>query len=157
MKAVTSEIFNHVSHNDVNVTIYTKDVYIQDKTLNFVNMSSVMITSHPDLSEDNKQATIIATEFEQFGISQKARFHVLTNTNFLFNDIINSREFTESEKGVIASEKDNYILRTGITLENVNIYREEIDYNKEFVFIYALYLQTKTASFSKFRENLNST
>ena len=150
MKAVTSEIFNHVSHNDVNVTIYTKDVYIQDKTLNFVNMSSVMITSHPDLSEDNKQATIIATEFEQFGVGQKARFHVLTNTDFLTNDIIYSQDFTDYEKESITSEKDNYFLRTGMVLDNLNIYREEIDYNKKIIFINAIYLQEKTAVLSMF-------
>ena len=48
MKNVISEIVTFHTHSDSEVVIYTKDVYVEDGSMFFLNISSVTIMSYPD-------------------------------------------------------------------------------------------------------------
>ena len=150
MKAVTSEILNHFSYNEIEIIIYTKNAYVEDRSLYFVNIGNVMLTSHPTITDINKRATIIPTELPQVGISKKARFHLLKNADLPLYSIIAQGSFSQAELAIVTNDTYNIVLRSGITINNLNIYREEVDYTKDITFILGIYLQNHTANFSKF-------
>ena len=150
VKSVTSEILTYLSHKDVDITIYTKDVYIQDKSFQIVNITHITITTHPDLAALGQKALIIPTEFEQTGVSKKARFHLLLNTSLPLGDAIANGNFTEDEESKAASNIYNIIIRSAITIHSVDLYREDIDYNNGVKFLLGVYLQEKTANFSEY-------
>ena len=149
MKSVASEILNHLSHHQVEVTVYVKDVYLQDRSLYFVNMTNVKITSHPEYVSSNRKAVITATEFVQSGISKKARFHLLKDTELPLLSIMNSNPFSDYEKSVTAVLSSNAAIRAGIEFNNIDIYREEVDYNKDILFLQAVFLQNLNFKLSK--------
>ena len=76
-KALSAEIINIHKHSNTNITIYTKDVYLEHNNLYLFNMSSVRIFSHPEYQNNGRRAVIISTSIPQHGISEKAGFHLL--------------------------------------------------------------------------------
>ena len=68
MVSANSEILNLHSHSNASITIYIKNTYIKEGELNFYNISSISIKSHPDLSETLKKAVLIPTPIDQPGI-----------------------------------------------------------------------------------------
>ena len=149
MKAVSSEILTFLSHQPVNITLNLKDTYIEDRSLFILNITEITIQSHPDILEKGQRALIIPTEFPQVGISKKARFHVLQSTQLPVLGIISLGTFTPTEQMKIGGQISNVVARSGIKFENIDFYREEIDYNKDIIFMLGVFLQDKTASFSK--------
>ncbi|CAI2368858.1 unnamed protein product [Moneuplotes crassus] len=147
MKSVSSEILTFLSHKNVSIIVNVRDVYIEDKTLVVANITEIVIQSHPDLTDNNKKALITPTEFSQAGISKKARFHLLTSSDLPIDTIISAGSFTESELVKINGRSGNMIIRSGLTIQNIDLYREEEDYNKNIIFLQGIYLQNKTASF----------
>ena len=61
MRHATMEITNFYSHSDAEITIYSKEAYLEDGKLFFINMTSVTITSHPDYLERGKKAVLVST------------------------------------------------------------------------------------------------
>jgi len=61
IKPVISEITNFFSHSEASINIYTKDIYVEDDTTFFINISSISFYSHPDYSQMNKRATIVVS------------------------------------------------------------------------------------------------
>lgn len=149
MKSVTSEILNHFTHHLVEVKVYVKDVYLEDRTMIFVNMTNVVLTTHPEGVSANRRSVITATEFEQTGVGEKAKFHLLSNTDHPSTTIINNADFSDYEKGSAAIVPTNFVLRAGLELNNIEIYREEIDYNKDVLFITSIFQQTLGLRLSK--------
>ncbi|CAI2360244.1 unnamed protein product [Moneuplotes crassus] len=147
LKSVASEILNYLSHKEVEVTIHTKDVYLEDKTMFFVNITNVKITTHPDLTAYGLKAVLTLTEFPQATISKKAKFHLLTHTDLPFSALITAGDFTDSEKAQAGNFMSNCIVRSGIEFNNIDIYREEVDYNKNNLFLQAIYLQNMDIRF----------
>ena len=61
LRPVISEIINFFSHSEANINIYTKDIYVEDDTAFFLNISSVSLYSHPDYTLMNKRARIVVS------------------------------------------------------------------------------------------------
>lgn len=150
LKSVSSELLNFISHNEVEVTLYLKDdVYMEDNTLLIVNMTKFTITTHPDLVSLNKRARLIPSKLAQPGVSQKARFHLLKVADLPYQDVLDAGNFTSTELLEATTEASIMVIRTGISFSNIDVYREEIDYNLNIVFTRGIYLQNKTCSFGK--------
>ncbi|CAI2370495.1 unnamed protein product [Moneuplotes crassus] len=147
LKSVTSEILNHLSHKQVEVTIYTKDVYLEDKTMLFINITNIKITTHPDFIPCGRKARLTLTEFIQPTLSSKARVHLLSHTDLPFKALITEGNFTDSEKTQTDSLNSNCIVRSGIEFNNIDIYREQIDHSKDILFLQAIYLQNMDIRF----------
>jgi len=129
VKVVTSEILNNIKIQNISINIYMKDSYVEDGSLVFMNISNVRLTTHPDLII-TRRAILIPTEFDQPGISSKARFHLLKNTNMPIQDNLDHGEYGDYERQVTSILSTNFILRAGLTIDDIDIYREEIDYGK---------------------------
>ncbi|CAI2366899.1 unnamed protein product [Moneuplotes crassus] len=147
LKSVTSEILNHLSHHQKEIIIYSKDAYLQDRTMFFVNITNVKITTHPEYISWSRKAILTLTEYEQIGISKKARRHLLTNTGLPITDLINNGNFTTSEKTQANNLASNSLIRTGLEINNIDIYRERMVSN---LFVQAIYLQNLDFKLSKF-------
>ena len=76
MMNVLVEIINLHSNSDSNIIIYTKDVFIEDESMVFLNISSITIKRHPYYELIHKNAIIIPTRTPQIGISKKSLFHL---------------------------------------------------------------------------------
>ncbi|CAI2374896.1 unnamed protein product [Moneuplotes crassus] len=157
MKSVSSEVLTFLSHQEVSITAYVKDVYIEDKSLFIMNVTQFAIQSHPDLVKTNTKAVVTPTELPQIGISKKSKFHLLQSVELPLDDIISAGEFSSNEKLQIEGKTSNMVVRSGIKFEGVDFYREEIDYNKDVLFMLGVYLQNNTASFSNMMINITGT
>ncbi|CAI2367919.1 unnamed protein product [Moneuplotes crassus] len=156
MKSASSEILTFLSHKQVNVTINVKDVYIEDRSLFIMNITEITFQSHPELLEKRK-AVIIPTQLPQIGISQKARFHLLQSVQMPVLEVLGAGAFSYKEQIQIGSRISNMVARSAIKFESVDFYREEIDYNKDILFMLGVYLQDKTATFSNMMINVTGT
>lgn len=151
MRAVTSEIVNFHCHTPVDIKIYTKEAFMEEATVYYVNMSSVSISNHPDYVALGKNAMIIPTVVPQVGISEQSRFHLLNNTNLSISDVTSSADFSDIEKEIFASEFITVQLsRTSLTMENLDFYSESPTANDNQFFMYATYLHEKGITASKF-------
>jgi hypothetical protein len=104
---LSAELTSFMVHQEVNVTMYLKDVYVQDDSLYIVNITQLNIRSHPDYSEADRRAVVIPTEFEQPGISQKARFHVLQSIQFPLLVALATGSFSDQEMFQISTKTSN--------------------------------------------------
>jgi len=83
MEAVITEIINIHSHSKADITIYTKDVYIEDGIQFYLNISSISFYPHPHYADQNRRAIIIPTIIPQQIISTKTNyFHLLCKNLF---------------------------------------------------------------------------
>jgi len=69
-KALSAEIINIHKHSQVNITIYTKDVYLEHNNLYLFNITLIQIKSHPEYAKIGRRAVIISTSIPQNGISK---------------------------------------------------------------------------------------
>ncbi|CAI2360922.1 unnamed protein product [Moneuplotes crassus] len=81
MKSASAEVINQYSNTSIEISIYTKDTYVETDTFYAYNMSSVKILSHPDYQTIHKRALLCLTSEVQEGISKKARYHLLKSTD----------------------------------------------------------------------------
>ena len=61
LRPVISEIVNFFSHSEAKINIYIKDIYVEDDTAFFINMTSVSFYSHPDYIAIGKRATLVVS------------------------------------------------------------------------------------------------
>jgi hypothetical protein len=153
-KAVSSEILNHFSYTDTNITIYLKEgsqVYIEDDTTYFIELTDVKITSYSNTSSSPTAATIVPTAIPQPGILGNSAFNILANTDLNITEAIERGTFDEAHTVYVTETQISLkIVRTIFTLENVNVHRESVDYNTPKVFLNPIDLQTKNMTVSKF-------
>ncbi|CAI2361156.1 unnamed protein product [Moneuplotes crassus] len=144
MLAAGSEILHHYSHSDSNITVYTKDCYLQTDHFYIINMTSVNFINHPDLP-GNKMASIVVSNHEQECISLKARVHLLAHCNTDPSEEISAGTFTESEFFDFSSSNVCFHLsRSDLKMENVEVYADNVD-----DCIRASFVQEKTIWLSK--------
>ena len=148
VKAVTSEILNNIKIHNISINIYMKDSYVEDGSLVFMNISNVRLTTHPDLII-TRRAVMTLTEFDQPGLSSKARFHLLKNIDMPIQDNLNNGEYGDYEKQTASILNTNFILRAGFALEDVDVYREDVDIGKNTAFMTGIYLQSLSFNLSK--------
>jgi hypothetical protein len=146
-KSVSSEILNLLSYHDINITIYIKEgttIYIEDDTTYFLVIGSVIITSYSSTSSSPTRALLIPTIIPQHGICQKTAFHLLSHTDLLISEKILMKNYSDAELGELRTDKVTFkIAETSFSLINVDVYREEIDYNKDSIFLFPIYLQNR--------------
>jgi hypothetical protein len=152
-KAVSSEILNHFSYQDVNITIYLKEgtnVYIEGDTTYFLGITSVTVTSYSDTSSDSKRALIIPTSIPQHGISERAAFHLLNHTNLPIAEKISLKNYNDVVLGKLGMQLVTFkVTETSFAYVNLDAYTEEIDYNVEKSLMFLIYLQNRDATVSK--------
>jgi hypothetical protein len=126
---------------------------MEDQSAVFINMTNVIYKGHPDLTENGDRSTLTLTQIVQDDISERALFHLLTSTNMPVQSILNTGLIPDSEQELALLNDGSSIVsvRTGVSFEDINLYREEIDYNKDITLMNAIYLQHLTYGFSKFK------
>ena len=146
MRAVITEVINFFSHTDSNITIYTKDVYLEDDTAKFINLTSVNFKSHPKYIVNKRRASLIPTKNSLNCFSEKSLFHLLNSTDINIKNIISLGDFTDKEKMFFNRELISLLyVRTSVLMEDINIYREESSPESSQYFIVAVNLQHKLA------------
>lgn len=146
-KAVSSEILNQYSYMNINITVKVREnttLYIEDDTTYFLNLGSVTITSYSDSSLSPEKALIIPTTISQIGVSERAAFHLLNHTNLPIDSKISLKSYSSTVLGNLKQTGVTFkISETSFALINVDVYREEIDYNSDKYVMYPVYLQNR--------------
>jgi len=142
-KNVLAEVI-YLSHTDSDITIYTKDAYMEDGDFYFLNMSSVTILSHPEYSISGRRSILIPTKIPQIGLSGKSQFHLLNDSTIHYEDAIAAGNFTDIEIDFLRRDLVTIkVDRTSFYIESVEIYREETLPDSSQHFVMALYIQEK--------------
>jgi hypothetical protein len=151
MKSATSEILNFLSNNNINVTVRTYSTYMEDGMNVFINMTNVAFKSHPDVINIGERSILTFTQIAQHGISERALFHLLTSTDLPVQDILNTGLIPDDQQSLALSNDGSSIVSvmTGISFEDIDLYREEIDNGNDITLLNAIYLQHLTYEFSK--------
>jgi hypothetical protein len=151
MKSATSEILNLFSNTNLEATIYTYSSYIEDGMNVFINMTNISFKSHPDVTTNGRRSILTFTQIAQHDISERALFHLLTTTDMPVQDMLNNGLIPEAEQELALSNDGSSIVavRTGISFEDIDLYREEIDNGQDITLLNAIYLRHLTYEFSK--------
>jgi hypothetical protein len=151
MKSATSEILNFLSNNHLNVTIHTYSAYLEDGMNVFINMTNVAFKSHPDVINTGERSILIFTQIAQHGINERALYHLLTSTDFPVQDILTTGLIPDDLQSLALVNDGTSIVSvmTGISFEDINLYREEIDAGQDITLLNTIYLQHLTYEFSK--------
>lgn len=81
LKSVNYEILSIFSHSENSITIHTKDAYLEEETAKYFNMTSVKITSHPEVLAYDTRSILIPTYESQPGIMEKALFNLIASAD----------------------------------------------------------------------------
>ena len=158
MKALMSEVLNHHSNQDKEISIYLKentDIYLEDMTNYFINITNIKMMSYSDDSLDPQMANLIPTRIVQNNESKKAAFSILQNTDLMLNDVLNASSLTESEINLLSiSGITIHVVRTGLEIQNINIEREIIDLGASVQFLFPIYIQEKLINFTNVNFNV---
>jgi hypothetical protein len=151
MKSATSEILNLFSNTNLEATIYTYSAYIEDGMNVFINMTNVSFKSHPDVTSNGGRSILTFTQITQHGISERALYHLLTSADMPVQDILDNGLIPDDQQKLAISNDGSSIVavRTGISFEDIDLYREEIDNGIDITLLNAIYLQHLTYEFSK--------
>ncbi|CAI2361915.1 unnamed protein product [Moneuplotes crassus] len=152
-KSAASEILNHYSNTQAEVTIYVKDGYIETDTFYFMNMTNVKITAHPEYKIMNKRAQISFTSQPQHGISKKARFHLLRDVPINHNQFVAIEETGETEKSGLSKDKMGIMAyRTSLEISDIEFHSNDLKH-----FCAPIYLQDKDVKFYNLDFNVTGT
>jgi hypothetical protein len=153
MKSVSSEILNQLTAKNANITILLKEgskVYIQDDTTYFLSMGSVTVASYSDSSSKPGRALLVPTAIVQHGITERAAYHILENTDLPIILKIEGHGYGDIELFKLRETQITFkIALTSFSLLNVNVYREQVDYNGLQTFMYPISLQNRNINVSK--------
>ena len=156
-KSVNFEIITYFSHTDKDIIIYTKNSYIEDGYSKFLNLSSVSIMKHHELSSEERPM-LIPTSINQPSVMDKTLFHLLApiknNFESKFKQIMDFQimngKFSEFEQNLLSIEKVTIMIaRTSFTINNINIFREQKTPNHDQLFLLPIFLQEKSLNVSK--------
>jgi hypothetical protein len=152
-RAVSSEVLNHFSYKNLNITIYLKGgtkVYLEDDTTYFINIQNVTVMTYYHNSLLPVRALIVPTTITQHKVNARAAFHLLSHTEIYVNEQITQKAYSESTLGSLSMRRVTLkILETSFSLVDVDVYREEMDYNSESFFMLAIYIQNRDIIVSK--------
>lgn len=149
-QAVMSEIINFFSNSEASLTILTKSVYVENQMANFMNMTLVTVTTHPDLVRLHERALVVPTAISQPEFMEKSRFHLLNSQPTDISQVIADGEYTDVELDLM--NRDEYgiaVVRTGFTLSNIDFFQEEIEANLRYQMITVIRLDDKTLTVGK--------
>ena len=153
VRSATSEILNYYSFTDVNINIYLKEnarVYVEEDKAYFFRMNTVTVTSYSDTSDNPRRALIIETSITQPSMSAKASFHLLKHTDIDITSALVTGEYGSTTFSYLNQNKKAFnIIESNFTIHNVNVYSEEIDYNRDTTFMQAYLLQNRNIIISK--------
>jgi hypothetical protein len=151
MKSATSEILNFLSNNHINVTVHTYSAYMEDGMNFFINMTNVAFKSHPDVISNGERSILTFTQIAQQGISERALFHLLTTTDMPVQEMLDNGLIPDDQQSLALANDGSSIVavRTGISFEDIDLYREVIDNGIDITLLNAIYLQHLTYEFSK--------
>ena len=148
IKAAFAELVNHYSNKNASVTIYLAEdqvFYIEDGTSYILNMTNVSITSYSENSEISNRAKLIPTQVSQPIYSKKAMLTLLSNEEIKLDDIIGQGKYTDSENLALNTiQATILVLRSNLNIDKIDFEREYIDYGKDTILLYPVYLQDKT-------------
>ena len=157
LKPAFVEVLNHYSNKDTSVMIYLKEgnrLYLEDGTVNLMNITNVTIASYSDNLDVPGRAIIVPTEIPQ-PITGRTVLHLLANFDMRLDEIISEGNYTESEILLLNNPKVTFqILRCNVFFDNVNIEREPIDLDKDTLLINLIYLQDKLMSMTNMDINI---
>jgi hypothetical protein len=158
MKSVSSELLNFHSNTLNHFTLFVKDVYVEDQTFYLINISSVTITTHPDLVDVNKKAIVIPTAISQIGISGRNKFHLLQTTDISIQQILVNSDISDTIIASIPEVMTTFIpVMSGFKLFNIDFYREEIDEDLKFNLIIPIYMQELAVELDELDINVTGT
>jgi hypothetical protein len=153
-KSVASKILNQFSFRNLNVSINLKEgsrLYLEDDTTYFISLGVVTIQSYSDTSVNPLKTLLVPTAIPQHGISERAAFHILNNTDLLINETIAVKNYADAElEKLRAREVTLKVVESSLSLVNINAYRETVDYNSAKTMISPIYLQNRTITISKY-------
>jgi len=153
LRSATSEILNYYSFTDVNINIYLKEnarVYVEEDKAYFFRMNTVTVTSYSDTSDDPGRALIVETSIAQPSMSAKASFHLLKHTDINITSALATGGYGITTFSSLNQNKKTFnIIESNFTIHNVNVYSEEVDYNRDTTLIQAYLLQNRDIIISK--------
>ena len=150
MKPMICEMVNFNSKSEIYIKIWTTSVYIQNKMMNLINISSAPLSTHPDYAILGKRAIIVPTAIPQPELIEKSRFMLLNNFSTDFSNIFTEEKFTNLEIDFLnLNEYGIATLSTSLSLINIDFYQEEITTQLNFNVIAAINLHDKTMSIGK--------
>ena len=152
IKPVFSELLKIHSHHTISIVAYLKEntnIFLEDSNAFVINITEFNFMTYTDTIGLPGKATIITTEIAQPGISKRAAFHIMKNDYQNITGAIQGRPFLDYELKSIGRAGDAFqIVRSSILMNNIVAKRQAID-KMNGVFIFLLYLQTKTMRLGK--------
>jgi hypothetical protein len=146
-RSLASEILVQYSYQEVNISIYLKEgktIYIEDDTTYFLSLGSITIKSYSNDSSYPGRALIIPTANSQNSINERAIFSLLIHTDLPIDEKISLKNYSDDVLGKLKiKEVSLKISESSFSLINVDVYREEIDYNSDKYFMFPVYLQNR--------------
>jgi hypothetical protein len=92
-KSVSSEVLNHLSNKNLNLTILLKEgskTYIEDDTTYFLGLNSVTLSTYSDGPSTTDKALLVPTAIQQHWLSGRASFNILTHWSLNINEAISN-------------------------------------------------------------------
>ncbi|CAI2373804.1 unnamed protein product [Moneuplotes crassus] len=149
---VFAEILKQHSHKDRKVSIFIKEganVFIQDSTAFFINVTQVSVSTYNQNSISQGMATITTTDAIVEGLSKKAAFHLMKDLTLDIGSVVSAGNFSDAEVGSIGRGGDTFqCVRTSLEMSKI-VARRIAKTTTSGVLIYLLYLQRKEIKISK--------
>ena len=156
MKVLMSEILNHHSNQDKDISIYVKEmtrVHMEDFTTFIINITNVKITSYSDSEDNPAMATLVPTKIPQPDRSQKSAFSILRNSELNLTKIIGESNITEFEQTFILTQEATIsIVRSNFEMSNIEV--SNLDPSSSIQFLLPIYLQDKLVKITNSSFNL---
>ena len=147
MKPLMSEILNHHSNQDKEISIYIKEntnMYLEDETNYIINITKVSLTSYSDSGSDPIMATLYPTKTVQSGENKKTAFSILQNTDLDLDKVITESDMTVAEIGRIQiGDVTILLLRSNFEMSNIEVKKDYSDSEIGSRFLLPVYLQDK--------------
>ena len=129
-------------------------LYLEDGTVNLMNITNVTISSYSDNLGVPDRATIVPTQIPQT-ITGKTALHILNDFDFKLDEVIAEGNYTDPEISLLNNSLLTFqILRSNVYFDNVNIEREPRDLDKGTLLINLIYLQDKVISMTNMDINI---
>ena len=159
MKPLMSEILNHHSNQDKEISIYIKEntnMYLEDETNYIINITKVSLTSYSDSGSDPIMATLYPTKTVQSGENKKTAFSILQNTDLDLDKVIAESDMTVAEIGRIQiGDVTILLLRSNFEMSNIEVKKEYSDSEIGSRFLLPVYLQDKLVNITNWSFNLS--
>lgn len=151
IKSCMAEVLYLYSYSNVDFKIFIKDgsnLYIEDGSNFVLNISSISLLTYN--AGIGLETYLIPTTIAQFGVTEKAAFHLLKHTDINPVDQVNAGTYTTANRKLILDSDATFIVfASSIYIDGVNVQREIDDSNSAVTFLIPVNLQDNWVSFSK--------